>query len=152
MPEKIEDVIQKRGFVVTPTKGTSMYPLIKSNCDNVCIARADTISVYDVALYKRKNGDYVLHRILGKNDNGYILCGDNQWVLEYNVTEDMILGKLDAWYVGEKEYTVRDKHYKRYVKLWCRSLKLRRIMLFILSLKWRTKSLCYKVYKKVFRK
>jgi hypothetical protein len=152
MPDRIEDVIQKRGFIVTNTKGTSMYPLIKSKCDNVCIVRADSINIYDVPLYKRKNGDYVLHRILGKNDNGYILCGDNQWVLEYNVTEDMILGKLDAWYVGEKEYTVRDKRYKRYVKFWCKSLKLRRFMLLVLSLKWRTKHLCYLIYKKVFRK
>ena len=152
MPEKIEDVIRKKGFIITTTKGTSMYPLIKSDCDNVCIVKAESISKFDIVLYKRRNGDYVLHRVLGKNENGYIMCGDNQWILEYNVTEDMVIGKLDAWYVGEKEYNVRDKRYKRYVNFWCKSLKRRRFILFLFSLKWRAKGFLYKVYKKVFRK
>ncbi len=152
MPKKIEDIISERGFYITKPKGTSMFPMIKPDSGGVCIVKTDSVSKNDVILYKRKDGKYVLHRVLYIKDDGYVCCGDNQWSLEYNVTDDMVIGKLDSWYVGEKKRTVRDKDYLRYVKLWCKSLKLRRFMLFIISLKWRVKELCYKIYKKLFRR
>lgn len=153
MPKKVEDVIRERGYYMTKTKGTSMYPLIKSDCSDVCIVKIDgEIQKYDVILYKRETGEHVLHRVLGKNDGGYICCGDNQWILEYNVTRDMVLGKLDSWYKRDKKYTVRDKRYLRYVKFWCKSLKLRKLMLKLMRFRYKPKEWCYRVYKKVFKK
>lgn len=152
MPKKIEEIIAERGFYITKTKGSSMYPLITSKCTDVCIVKAELpLNKYDVPLYKRKDGKYVLHRVLGKNDGGYICCGDNQWILEYNVSGDMIIGKLDSWYKNEKKYTVNDKSYKRYVKFWCKSLRRRKFMLKLISLKWCTKEFCYRIYKKFFK-
>ncbi len=152
MPKKIEDIISEYGFYITSPKGTSMYPMIKPDCREICILKAESVQKYDVALYIRKSGDYVLHRILDKNENGYICCGDNQWTLEYNVTEDMIIGKLDYWYKGKKKHTVNDKGYLRYVKFWCGSLKRRRFILFFMHLIWRTKNLCREILKKFFGK
>ena len=49
MPKRIEDIIRERGFYITKTKGTSMYPLIKGDCSDVCIVRIDgDIKKYDV--------------------------------------------------------------------------------------------------------
>ncbi len=153
MPKKIEDVISEYGFYVTETKGTSMYPLIKSDCSDVCIVKTDfPLKKYDVPLYIRKDGTYVLHRVLGKTEKGYICCGDNQCVLEYGVTEDMIIGKLDSWYRKEKKYTVRDKGYLRYVNFWCKSLKRRRILLWFLWKGKRFNTLARAAFRKVFKR
>lgn len=151
MPKKIEDVIAERGFYMTKTKGTSMYPLIKADCSDVCIVKTELpLKKYDVPLYKRSDGKYVLHRVLGKNEDGYICCGDNQWMLEYGVSDDMIIGKLESWYRKEKKHTVNDKGYLRYVKFWCKSLKRRRRLLKLLWKKNNLKSLFKAALRKLF--
>ncbi len=152
MPKRIEDIIRERGFYITKTKGTSMYPLIKGDCSDVCIVRIDgDIKKYDVVLYIRESGEYVMHRVLDIKDEGCVCCGDNQWELEYGVTRDMIIGRLDSWYKNGERHTVSDKSYLRYVKFWCMSLKLRKLMLKTVRLKWKLKEFCYKKYKKVFK-
>lgn len=152
MPKKIEDIIRERGFYMTKTKGTSMYPLIKPDCSDVCIVSVDEIRKYDVILYKRENGHHVLHRVLDIKDDGYVCCGDNQWTLEYGVTDNMVLGRLDSWYRKDKKYTVRDKKYLRYVKFWCKSLRRRKILLKLMRLKYKPKEWCYLIYKNTFKK
>lgn len=152
MPKRIEDIIFEHGYYITKPKGSSMFPMIKPGSGEVCIVKADSVLKNDVILYKRKNGKYVLHRVLKIIDDEFVCCGDNQWEPEYGVTRDMIIGKLDSWYSGDKKRTVKDKDYLRYVKFWCKSLALRRFLLFIMSLKWRIKELCYKIYKKFFKK
>lgn len=129
MLKTIEDVIREKGFYVTRPKGTSMYPMLKDNSNEIVIVKADEIKKYDVPLYKRENREYVLHRVIDINDDGYVCCGDNQWVLEFGVKREQIIGKLDRWFKGDKEHTVRDKSYIRYVKFWCKSLRLRRYIL-----------------------
>lgn len=129
MSKTIEEVILEKGFYVTRPKGTSMFPMLKDNCNEICVVKADEINKYDVPLYKRESGEYVLHRILDINEDGYVCCGDNQWTLEYGVKREQIIGKLDRWFKGNKEYTVSDKSYQRYVKLWCKSLKRRHFIL-----------------------
>ena len=136
MIKKIEDVILEKGFYVTRPKGTSMFPMLKDNCNEICVVKADEINKYDVPLYKRESGEYVLHRILDIDEDGYVCCGDNQWVLEHGVKREQIIGKLDRWFKGDKEYTVKDKSYQRYVKFWCKSLGLRHFILWFCHKYW----------------
>ena len=45
-------------------------------------------------LFKRDNGQYVLHRVMWVRKNDYVICGDNQWYLERGITDKHILGVL----------------------------------------------------------
>lgn len=131
MNKTIEQVINERGYIVTKPKGTSMFPLIRSNNDDIYIVKPHKPpGLYDIPVYKRESGEYVMHRILGKDDRGYICCGDNQWTPEYGVTEDRIVGVLSQWWHKNRKHTTNDRGYRRYVKFWCCSLKLRRYMLY----------------------
>ena len=56
----------------------------------------------DIVLYKRDNGQYVLHRIIKEKDNLYTIVGDNQHVKEYPIRLDQILGVVS-------EITRKDK-------------------------------------------
>ena len=79
MAKTLEEVIAQKGYVVTKPKGTSMFPLIRDNKYDVYIEKPQPhLNKYDVPVYKRESGEYVMHRILGKDKNGYICCGDNQ--------------------------------------------------------------------------
>ncbi len=153
MTKKIEDVISEKGFYAVKPKGMSMYPMLKPDCSDVLVVKIDApLNIYDVPLYKRDDGKYVLHRILGKDSGGFICCGDNQTVLEHNVTEDMIVGRLESWYKNGKKHTVSDKGYKRYVWFWCKSLKRRSFFLALIRFKWRLRGFCGGVYRKVFKR
>lgn len=128
----IEEVLQEKGEFVSAPLGVSMLPLIRPQCDVVLLS-GDTsqIGKYDVVLYKRKNGKYILHRILGQNEKGYILCGDNQYIKEYGIQKEQILAVMKGFYRGEKRYIdIQSKGYRIYSKFWCCSLILRRIFLF----------------------
>ena len=73
-------------------------------------------------MYQRKDGTYVLHRIIKVKKDSYVLCGDNQGVLEYGVTDDMIIGVMTAFYREEKQVSIDNPQYIKYytfIKIWC---------------------------------
>ena len=125
-----------------------MFPMLKDNRNEICVVKPDVINKYDVVLYKRDSGEYVLHRIIDIRDGGYVCCGDNQWVPEYGVRRDQIIGKLDRWFKGKKEHTVRDASYLRYVKFWCKSLGLRHFILYFCHMFWRLRNRINRIKKK----
>ena len=152
MTKTIEQIILEKGFIVIKPKGTSMYPLLSGNNIDVCITRADEpLKKYDVALYKRDDGTYVLHRVMS-TDDGYTMCGDNQWVLEHGIEQRQIIGRLDSWYKGNRKHTVRDASYLRYVRFWCMSLRLRRVMLWCRYRMMDIKMLFKAAARKIFRR
>ncbi len=88
-------VLEAGGEISFVTAGYSMLPLLRNRTDKVYLKKTDKKPRKgDVIFYKRENGAYVLHRIIGKNDDGYILRGDNQTDIEYRVNEGQILATL----------------------------------------------------------
>ena len=152
MAKTIEEVIEEKGFYVTTPKGTSMFPMLRGNHSILVVKPALPLKKHDVALYRRSNGEYVLHRVMGLNKEGYIFCGDNQWVLEYGITDEQIIATLSEWYKKDRTFTAEDLRYKRYVRFWCKSLKLRHFLLFFchkfMFLKQLTKEIGVKLFGK----
>jgi len=98
-------------------KGTSMLPLIRQGIDTVVLEKApDKLKKYDLPLYLRENGQFVLHRVVGENKDGYIMCGDNQCVREYAVKHSQILALATGMYRGEEFLSFDDKEYISYCK------------------------------------
>ena len=75
-----EEVLARDGRLVYSNVGDSMWPLIRQGRDLLVIEPArGRLKRLDVPLYKRDNGQYVLHRILAVNPDSYVICGDNRW-------------------------------------------------------------------------
>ena len=127
----IEKYINENGEFIAIPVGTSMYPMLRNRRDSVYLVRYDKTGLkkYDLPVYKRDDGTQVMHRCLGKTKNGYIMCGDNQWVLEHGVQEEQIIAVAKGFYRDEKFIPNDALIYKLYYKFWCRSLRLRRYML-----------------------
>ncbi len=105
--------------------GSSMYPLFRSGRDSVCLRPISAApKIGDIILYRRKNGKYVMHRIVGKNADGFILAGDNQMQKEYAVTADMVIARADTIIRstdnGDKRIPVTALWYRVYTLLWTR--------------------------------
>lgn len=128
MVKKMEEILAETGELFTTASGVSMLPCIRPKLDMLHLAKPEhDIKKYDVLLYKRKNGTYILHRVMEVKSDSYVLCGDNQWVLEHGITDEQVLGVLRGFYRGKKYIDCQKNHlYHFYVKLWCFSLGIRR--------------------------
>ena len=112
-------------------KGRSMLPLIRQGVDSIALVSAhEKLKKYDLPLYVRENGQFVLHRVMGENAQGYIMCGDNQTSFEYAITHEQVRGKVCAVYRGEKRIDVTKRSYRLYCRIWC-FIPLRKICLFV---------------------
>jgi hypothetical protein len=85
---------------------------------------------YDILLYRRNNGKYVLHRVVGIGETGYIMCGDNQASLEPGITDAQIIGAVAAVWRGEKRIGVFSAPARIYQSLWC-FMPLRKSVFFV---------------------
>ena len=75
-----EEIINRDGKLIYTNKGDSMMPLIKEGRDLIIIEKTQgRLKKYDVPLYKRDSGQYVLHRILKVREDDYVICGDNRY-------------------------------------------------------------------------
>ena len=137
---RFEDVIEHDGRLVYTNVGDSMRPLIRQDRDILIIEKPHSrLKKYDVPLYKRDSGQYVLHRVLKVRDNDYVICGDNRYSKEYGISDRHIIGVLTAVVRDGKEMPITDWRYKVYVHLWCDLFPIRAIILKFISIPKRLK-------------
>ena len=126
----IEEEINENGKLVFTNVGTSMKPLIKQDKDILIIEKTNgKLKKYDIPLYKRKDGQYVLHRILNVSNDEYVICGDNCYIKEYGITDSNIIGVLTAIVRKGKQVKTTDFKYKLYTHIWCDLFFIRAFML-----------------------
>ena len=123
----IEDIIEimteklnNGGRVTFTPRGKSMLPMLRDGEDVVILEKPKgRLRMFDVPLYKRKDGSYILHRVVSNDSQGnYVLCGDNQSVYEYGITDEDIIGVVVAFIRKGKLYQINSLKYRMYVSLW----------------------------------
>lgn len=125
-----EEVIAQEGKLIYMNVGDSMLPLIRQDKDLLIIEKmSGRLKKYDVPLYRRDSGQYVLHRILKVRQHDYILCGDNRYHRESGITDRHIIGVLTAVVRDGKEISVNDWRYRIYVRIWCSLFPIRMLIL-----------------------
>lgn len=125
----IVEMINKNKEITITAQGNSMMPMLKSNKDKVVlIKKPKMLKKYDVALYYRENEDtYVLHRYIKKGKNNtYIMCGDNQYVKEHNITNKNIIAVVKSFTHKGKLISTNNFFYKLYCILWNNSRFIRK--------------------------
>lgn len=118
----------------TPT-GISMQPMLRHNRDTVVLAPLpDRLSKYDVALYRRENGSYVLHRVVDVVEAtdaaagvAYTFLGDNQFAAEPGLRHDQMIGVVREFTRGGRKHSVDEAGYKLYCRLWYHSRRFRHL-------------------------
>ena len=98
----IEEQLEKDGFVLELSVGTSMEPLLKQRQEQLLIKKPSRpLKNNDVVLFKRESGQYVLHRIISDKKTHYIIRGDNRYISEA-VYPNQIIGILSGYYKNDK--------------------------------------------------
>ncbi len=118
--EIMVEKLNKGGTVTFTPSGKSMLPMLRDGKDVVVLSKPNgRLHLFDLPLYKRKNGGYVLHRVVGFDaDGGYVLCGDNQFHREHGIYDSDILGVVTAFSRKGKGYTTASSRYRLYLNFW----------------------------------
>ena len=117
-----EEQLSKNGKIMYHITGDSMLPLLRQGRDVaviVALPEGERLKKYDVALYKRETGQYLLHRIVKVEKNGYVTCGDNRYFVERGVKDHQILGVLECVVRNGEQIAPSDGEYiKELEKRW----------------------------------
>jgi len=125
----IREVLSSGGEFKMYPRGRSMLPLIVQDEDSVILKRQDgPLKRNDIAFYQRKNGQFVLHRVVKRErDGSYVMCGDNQINLERGIEDSQIIGIMTSLYKKEKLFDQNSFSHKLYRTFWC-CITLRKIL------------------------
>lgn len=118
--------LEKHGFYLSVPRGISMWPMIRNRRDIVEIRKLEQPPErYDLVMYTIGDCQGVIHRVLYRKGDFYVICGDNCWRKEY-VKLEQIAGIATRFYRDGKWYSVTDTKYLIYVHLWTDLFFIRR--------------------------
>ena len=119
--------------VEIPPRGISMLPTIKEGRDSVILSPKDgRLKKYDIPFYRRPDGAYVIHRVVGFDGDGYILMGDNQFQPEHGIGDDAVIAVVSKIRRRGRLIDVKDPIYRACVGFWHLTRGLRHLILRVL--------------------
>lgn len=111
----VEEMIANGQSVEISPRGISMLPLIREGRDSVVLEPINReLRKYDIPLYRRDDGSYILHRIVDITDGEYRLIGDNQYVYENGVKKEQMIAVVSTVRRGEKLISVNSRSHRFY--------------------------------------
>jgi len=108
--------------------GTSMLPMLRPKRDSVVLAAiSGKLKKYDILLYQRDNGQFVLHRIV-KVGETYTAVGDNHLQLEKEIRHEQMIAVVVSFTRNGKMHSVDELQYRMYCRLWHYTRPIRRVL------------------------
>ncbi len=131
MNKSIEELLEENGKHWQTTVGDSMEPMLKNRKSIVEIVKPERpLKRYDLPLYRRPSGQYVLHRILKVKKDAYVTCGDNRCSRE-RVPKEWVIGVMSGYYKNGRYISEKSFKYRLYVHLWCDFFLIRAAIVFV---------------------
>ncbi len=114
--QSLEEALGAAGYLVRPVEGDSMMPMLDQRRDFVKIVPLSApLKKYDLPLYRRPSGQYVLHRVIAVCKKYCVTCGDNRWKSE-KVPYAWLVGVTEGFYKDGKYISCGDGAYLAYVR------------------------------------
>jgi signal peptidase I len=141
----ITEQLENGGSATFVIHGTSMLPLLKDGIDSVRIIKPrDELKKYDIIFYRRDNGQFVLHRIVGIKEGGYVCRGDNQTESEFPVTPENVIGIVSEFSRCGKMRSVDSFPHRFYSKIIVNTVGIKKYMRKIIAVLRRIKKSVFK--------
>ena len=111
-------ILEEVGVYVSTPFGRSMRPMLRGGKDNILVTPpTGRLAKFDVALYARKSGTHVLHRVVKVREHDYAMRGDNCDYTEYGITDGDLIGVMTGFWRGERFIETTNRGYRLYVRL-----------------------------------
>lgn len=106
--------------------GNSMSPFLIHGRDTVYLSRlCDPIKKGQILLYRRNNGQYVLHRVYQVKTESLTMVGDAQTELESGIRPDQVLAVVRSAKRKGKKQTPGCFWWEFFEKVWIRMVVVR---------------------------
>ena len=129
MSTVMQEIIAAGGTADITVMGNSMFPMLKHGVSRVKLTAPRALKSGDLPLYRRKNGAFVLHRVIKVHGDTYSMCGDNQYILEPGIKQDQILAVVTEFSRdGKKWVKSTNLIYRIYVRFWMLVRILKRLV------------------------
>ena len=126
MASTFEEILSRDGRLVYKARGNSMRPFIRGSRDLVVIVPPHgRLKKGETALFKR-NGLYVLHRVIEAGESGYVFRGDHNYYEETGVKDGDVIGVLEAVVRGGRTVRTESPAAKAYARVWTALYPLRK--------------------------
>lgn len=124
----MEEALAAGKSVTFSPMGISMLPMLRQGVDTVRLSPIQgKLSKYDLPLYRRDNGKFVLHRIVEVGET-YTCMGDNQVDPEPGLRPDQMIAVVTAFTRGDREIPVTSPGYRLYCRIWVGAAPLRKFV------------------------
>lgn len=108
-------------------RGTSMLPMLREGKDSVVLSPlSERLKKYDLPLYRRADGQYVLHRVVAAGET-YTCVGDNQFVLEHGIEHGQLIAVVTAFTRAGRRWSTMHPAYRFYCRFWHFTRPVRRV-------------------------
>lgn len=132
-----EEMLQSGKAITFIPDGYSMRPMLQPRQSKVVIIKPDRpVRKHDIALFRRSDGQLVLHRVVRRRGEWLTMCGDGQIEMEKGIHASQVLGVLKGYSRGGQYVEPSGIKYA----LYCRTLWLRRLKRRLLALKKQKKA------------
>lgn len=120
------ELAQEGKQVSTIVTGGSMLPFLSGGRDYVYLVKPKrNLRKGDVVLFRRTNGDFVLHRIKKIKDDGVYLIGDRQYDTEGPVKTDQILALAIGAKRKGRDISQKSLVWLFYSRVWINTVRIR---------------------------
>ena len=124
--EKFCPLLESGEELALPVQGSSMVPFLVDRRDTVWLRKPDgVLKTGDIVLYRRSNGQYILHRIHSIQSGSYTMVGDAHQVLEPGIRREQILGRVTCVYRKEKTVGPGSFCWQFFARVWIHMVPLR---------------------------
>lgn len=107
--------------------GSSMNPFLAHGRDTVYLSRLTRpVRRGDMLLYRRENGNYVLHRVYKAGPESLTMIGDAQTVLESGIRREQVIAIVTRVERKGKRLGPGSFWWEFFEKVWIRMIPLRR--------------------------
>lgn len=122
----ILELLQQTEPVPLVITGNSMSPFLVHGRDTVYLSNVKRpFKRGDIVLYRRINGQYVLHRIYKIEGDNLCMVGDAQTQLEHDIMPQQVLAIVTAVRRKDKINKSGSFWWEFFEKIWIRMIKLR---------------------------
>lgn len=113
------EILKNGGSARITVTGNSMWPMLKDGIDSVVIEPVTrSVKRWELPLYQRDDGSLILHRVMKKKKGAYVMCGDNQVIVEWPVRPDQIIGIAVEFTHKGKTTLCSNGLYRMYAATW----------------------------------
>ncbi len=127
----IQELLAGGSSVQFTVTGISMRPMLMHQRDQVELTTAPAnLHRYDIPLYQRENGSFILHRIVKVEKDGTYTCvGDGQTTLETGVQQEQVVAVVRSFIRKGKKIPCNNKGYRVYARVWTALFPIRPMLL-----------------------